>query len=180
MVVVDVMVTDNNGNPVTDMTAKDFEVFEHLDWIRRVPQKIASFRPVNPWDVRPIPPKKTEKVPAGVYTNQVVAGDVPVAPVIFLIEREPTNAALTGADQQMNKMIDAIPANVPVAIYSFDDGVYAVRVMQSFTLDHALLKAAAAQGFAPDPNHPHLIETRLDAPFSMVREPFGVFAGGDD
>lgn len=83
---MDVVARDKHGNPVRDLTEKDFQVFEHLDWIRRVPQKIASFQAVNISGVSTPEPKEAVRVPAGVYTNRAAAGEIHVRPVILLID----------------------------------------------------------------------------------------------
>jgi VWFA-related protein len=173
-VIVDVVARDKQGNPVRDLTEKDFQIFEHLDWIRRVPQKIASFRPVNISGASTPEPVEAVHLPAGVATNLAAAGQIHVPPVILLIDEVNTYSDdLMSVGQQINKMIDAIPENVPVAIYLLDGKV---QIMQSFTLDHGLLHSAAAKAFAHPLNGLSRLQTRPTGPSSSPQEPFGVVA----
>ncbi len=172
-VIVDVVAADKNGNPVRDLTENDFKVFEHLDWIRRVSQKIASFRAVNASGVTTPEPTQTVRMPSGVATNLAATGDIHVPPLIMLIDGVNTSEATQMAlGQQIDKMIDAIPSNVPVAIYYL--GIR-VRILQSFTLDHGLLRAAAAKAFAVHAKGSPKLQAR-PSPTPPTPEPFGVVA----
>ena len=47
MVIVEVVVRDREDNPVRDLTAKDLRVFETIGESKKLPEKIASFRPIT-------------------------------------------------------------------------------------------------------------------------------------
>jgi len=47
MVIVEVVARDSEDNPVRNLTAGDLRVSERMDGSNEIPEKIASFRPVN-------------------------------------------------------------------------------------------------------------------------------------
>lgn len=66
LVTVDVVATSRDGQPVYDLKAEDFQLFED-----DVPQEIKTFRFLNFSTPEPAPP-----LPAGVVTNQVEPGGI--------------------------------------------------------------------------------------------------------
>ena len=83
LVQVDVYVTDENDQPVTGLSADDFEVFEN-----GVPQVITAFAPVS------IPIERSEPLPSGVepdvLTNNRAEGHV----YLFILASTPVDMAL--------------------------------------------------------------------------------------
>ena len=129
-IVVDVMVTDANGNAVRGLKQSDFSIEENGK-----PQPIRSFRefgteiPV----VEPAPPK----LQPGVYTNsQLTPASGPVN--VFLIDAlhsDPVSIfrSLQSTTQYLNEM----PQGTKVAIFLLSQS--GTHMMQGFTSDRAVL-----------------------------------------
>ena len=135
-IVVDVMVTDANGNAVRGLKQSDFSIEENGK-----PQPIRSFRefgteiPV----VEPAPPK----LPPGVYTNsQSTPASGPVN--VFLIDAlhsDPVSIfrALQSTTQYLNEM----PQGTKVAIFLLSQS--GTHMMQGFTSDRGRAAALSQQ-----------------------------------
>ena len=129
-IIVDVMVTDANGNPVRGLKQSDFTIEENGK-----PQPIRSFRefgteiPV----AEPAPPK----LQPGVYTNsQSTPASGPVN--VFLIDAlhsDPVSIfhALQSTTQYLNEM----PQGTKVAIFLLSQS--GTHMMQGFTSDRSVL-----------------------------------------
>ncbi|HEX4582805.1 MAG TPA: VWA domain-containing protein [Acidobacteriaceae bacterium] len=132
VVLTDVTVTDRKGNPVHDLKASDFHIFDN-----NKAQDIASFEEHRRDDVAPPAPRV---LPAGVYSNDYLVHPPHVLNILLI---DLTNIEI--ADQmylnfQLGKFFDRLKPNEPVAIYA-RLGEASVLV-QSFTSDPALLRAA--------------------------------------
>ncbi|MFZ1140877.1 MAG: VWA domain-containing protein [Candidatus Sulfotelmatobacter sp.] len=139
-VIVDVVVSDSNGKPVSGLTANDFSISEDgkPQWVRSF--DIHDFDSIS--DSLPQPPP----LPANTFVN------VPTGP-----ERGPLYVLLldlldTGVDdqprarEQLLKFIRSKPLGTRFAIFVLSDGLYLV---QGFTEDRNRLADAA------DPKNPH-------------------------
>lgn len=132
VVLTDVTVTDRNGNPVSGLKSADFHIFDN-----KKPQEIASFEEHRKGDA---PPWHEMPVAAGVYSNDYVAHPPGVLNVVLL---DLTNISIPDQmwlNYQLGKFIDALKPDDPIAIYARTGG--ACILLQSFTADHALLRAA--------------------------------------
>ncbi len=140
-VVVDVVVSDSNGAPVSGLTAENFSISEDGK-----PQRIRSFD-VHDFDsISDSLPKLPSSLPPNTFVN------VPAGP-----ERGPLYVLLLdlvdmGVDdqprarEQLLKFIRSKPSGTRFAIFVFSDGLHLV---QGFTEDQNLLAAAV------DPKNPH-------------------------
>src|SRR5258708_14262775 len=87
LVTVDVVATDHRGNIVSDLTTKDFQVFEQIPGKKgQREQKISQFEFVTQASAAKVA-KQGMKMPAGVYTNLVSARRLPVPPTVLLCVR---------------------------------------------------------------------------------------------
>lgn len=132
IVLTDVTVTDRNGNPVHDLPASAFRIFDDNQ-----PQQLASFEEHEDASaaVTPIPASSN-----GAYSNAFLQHLPPILNVVLI---DTTNLELP--DQmylsfQLTKFIDALPAGQPIAIFE-RHGDTAV-LQQTFTANHDLLLAA--------------------------------------
>jgi len=141
MVTVEVVARDHQGRPATGLTANDFQVFEQaIGWRKeKREQKIAVFKAMGVTELA-ADPGEQPKFPAGVFTNFILAQKRPVPPTILLVDGLNTElSAQMQVHVQMIRMLRSIPADTPVAIFLLG---HRLRMLQSFTTDPALLKAA--------------------------------------
>lgn len=133
VVLTDVTVTDHRGNPVRGLPASAFHVFDNNE-----PQKVESFEEHSEASVTGA--LSTTSAPSGAYSNDYVL-HLPKAVNILVIDI--TNISVPDQmylNYQLTKFLDTLPANQPIALY-LRAGSGSV-LMQNFTSDHELLKAA--------------------------------------
>ena len=139
-VVVDVVVSDSDGKPVSGLTAADFSVSEDGK-----PQKIRFFD-VHDFDVvSDSLPKLPTSLPANTFVN-VPAG--PELGPLYVLLLDLVNMGVDDqprAREQLLKFIRSKPLGTRFAIFVFSDGLYLV---QGFSEDPNLLAAAV------DPKNP--------------------------
>ena len=131
VVLLDVVVTDSNGTPVTGLTQNDFRVFEDDK-----PQHIASFKehtgaPITTADLPPMP--------KNVYTNYP---GVKTADSINVLLMDSLNTQMPDQQfvhQQTLKYLKTLPAGARVAIFTLSSRL---RMVQEFTSDSSRLLAA--------------------------------------
>jgi VWFA-related protein len=142
LVSLELVVRDRQGRPVTGLTAKDFEVSEQvLPKKERRPQAIAVFKAQDWAELRAASPNPAP-LPPGVYSN-LSNRKAQVPPTVLLFDG--INTDLTSQMQvhrQMVKILGAIPADVPVAVFLMGNRL---RLLQTFTTDPQLLREAAAK-----------------------------------
>lgn len=145
LVLVDAVVTDKSGQRITDLKKDDFTVLENGK-----PQKVSAFSFEVPESPSPRP-----ALPPNVYTNRPEY-DMPKGPLTILL-LDGLNTALADqgyARSQMLKYLDTqIQPGQPVAVYTLAGSL---RLLQDFTGDTALLKAAV-EHFNPQES----IETQM-------------------
>ena len=130
VVLLDVVVTDSKGNPVTGLTQDDFRVLED-----RKPQKLASFKEhkgaLFVKDKLPPMPKNT-------YTNYP---EVETADSINVILMDSLNTPILDqyfVHQRVIKYLKTVPAGARVAIFTLSSRL---RMIQDFTTDSSKLLA---------------------------------------
>jgi VWFA-related protein len=132
VVLTDVTVTDKQGNPVHGLKASDFRIFDN-----KKAQDIASFEEHSKDDTAAAPQLVSA---AGVYSNDYLAHPPHVLNILFL---DLTNISIEDQmylNYQLGKFFDALRPEDPIAIYARTGG--ASILLQGFTSDHALLRAA--------------------------------------
>jgi VWFA-related protein len=132
VVLTDVAVTDKQGNPAHGLKVSDFRIFDN-----NKPQEIASFEEHHKDETTPV---SQPVLAPGVYTNDYLAHPPPVLNILFL---DLTNISIE--DQmylayQLGKFFEGLQPPDQVAIYARTGG--ASILLQSFTSDHARLRAA--------------------------------------
>jgi VWFA-related protein len=134
LVLVDVVVLDHKGLPVTDLKAEDFSLQEE-----GASQKINIFTFQPPAQAEAtnsapkLPPNMTSNVPT-YQANRTLN-------VILLDGLNTDIAAQKLVKQQMIKVLEKLPAGQPVAVYGLSTKL---RLLQDFTTDPTLLKQAVA------------------------------------
>ena len=178
LVTVDVVATDHHGQVITDLTSKDFQVFEQIVGKKgQREEHISQFEFVTQ-GASAKTEKQAPKIPAGVYTNLITMRRLPVPPTVLLVDG--LNTDIEGgmqARRQMVKMLASIPSDTPVAVFLLGHNL---QLLQGFTKDPALLKAAAQKAFSLDNAAVATVDARDDpnSMSSMTEEMFG--ASGDE
>ncbi len=134
LVVVDVVVTDNKGAPISDLIADNFTVLEDGK-----PQKIRVFNFQHPTaaPAQSAAVQASLKLPPNVFSN-VPKYDVHNTLNIVLLDAlntKSTNQAY--ARDQMLKYLEKMPSDQPVAVYALNTKL---RILQDFTTDPNILK----------------------------------------
>lgn len=137
MVVIDVVVTDSKQNPIHGLKASDFTLMENGK-----PQSISHFEehvsvPASDLKVTPAPPLRP-----GIFTNQASA---PANGPVNILLLDYLNTPLTAqpyARRELLNYLDKSPAGTRIAIFGMSTHL---SILQGFTADKSLLKAALTQ-----------------------------------
>jgi VWFA-related protein len=132
-VVVDVVVTGPDGQPVPDLTEKDFTVSED-----HKPQSVRAFEVHSPQiDISLLPP--APQLPSHTFVNleQTPASGPPVLLLLDYLNTPVTDQLY--AHQQIVSFLERKPATMEVAIFALGDNL---TLVQGFTTDTSRLLAA--------------------------------------
>lgn len=137
MVLVDVIATDRNGNPVTDLKPADFTVLED-----RTPQQVRSFNFQHPAEVA-APAASAQisapQLPEHVFTNvPAYRADAPLN-VILVDALNSTLLNQYNVREEMFRLLLKLPPGRPVAIYALGEKL---QILQDFTSDPKILRDA--------------------------------------
>ena len=150
-VIVDVVVTDSNGKPVSGLTASDFSIAED-----RKPQHLRSFD-VHDFDsISDSLPKHPSFLPANTFVN--VPTTLERGP-LYVVLLDLVNMAADDqpfAREQLLKFVRSKPLGTRFAVFVLSDGLY---LIQGFTEDRNRL----ADAIDPKISHPHLPRLFLKA-----------------
>ncbi len=162
LVIVDVVVTDKHGRPVTDLKKEDFNVTEDGK-----PQQLKFFEPHIPEAQAKALPKVN--LPPNQYTNFPLQKPASSVNVVLFDTLNTIVADQMYARWQMIKFIKALPPGKPVALFTLGSSL---KMIAGFTTNSDDLVAAAekvrpgvnnvdedagtAQIAPPDPNGPSL------------------------
>ncbi len=131
LVLVDVVVTNDKGEPVAGLKKGDFEVLEDGK-----PQAVSTFEEHRG---TPITQIQLPPMPRGVYTNFPVVQTADSINVILLDALNTPTRDQTFVRQQMLKYLKTIPPNTRVAIFTLASQL---RMLQGVTTDSGELLAA--------------------------------------
>jgi VWFA-related protein len=152
VVLLDVIVADSNGNPVTGLTQNEFRIFED-----NKQQKIASFKE---HDGAPITTVALPPMPPNVYTNYPA---VKTADSINVLLMDSLNTQMPDQQyvhQQTIKYLKTLPAGARVAIFTLSSRL---RMVQEFTSDSSRLLAALNDPALSLPRHSPLLKSQAEA-----------------
>jgi len=131
LVIVDVVVTDNKQNPVHNLTALDFSVFENS-----APERIKTFEEHSANTAKAEPPLN---LPPGTFTNYTT---VPANAALNILLLDTLNTPLTDqtyVHNQIRLFLKNTPLDAPLAIFGLGSRLW---LLQPFTADPRLLRAA--------------------------------------
>ncbi len=134
LITVDVVATDSHGNPVRGLTENDFKVYgDH-----GAPQSIARFEFVDARARRAAGSSISPSAP-GVFSNQG-PNNAQIAPTVILLDALNTETIhRMQIRRDMILFLQKLPKDTPVAVLLLG---HTVHVVQSFTTDPAILRAA--------------------------------------
>jgi VWFA-related protein len=144
---VEVVVTDKQGNPVRGLKKGDFTVRED-----KKQQNILAFD-YEDGSVDSFVPPKIPALPANTYVN---LPSVPERGPLYVLYYDVAN---TGVDDQMFfrsqllKFVDTAPPGTRIALFANTVGLH---MLQGFTTDHTLLRAAINHVKGPGPHLPNV------------------------
>lgn len=135
LVLVDVVVTDKKGRPVTDLSQEEFALLENGR-----PQQIAVFSltaPAREAAARPVPPP----LPAHTYTNKPEYHQPPGPLTILLLDmlNTPVLDQAYARDQMLRYLTTQVQPDQRIAIMALTNSLL---LLQDFTSDPRLLQAA--------------------------------------
>jgi VWFA-related protein len=134
LVVIDVVVSDSQGNPVRGLKQSDFALMED-----KKPQTLRHFEEHTAMPASNIKFTPVEKMPAGLFTNKVAA---PVNGPVNVLLLDYLNTPLTAqpyARKQLVEFLDKAPAGTRIAVFALTNHLI---MLQGFTSDIEVLKAA--------------------------------------
>jgi len=139
LITVDVIASDSHGNVVRGLKAEDFQISEEHSG----PQKIVKFEFVDA-SVPPAPASPSALMAAApgapyIYSN-LLPERMRVPPTVMLMDALNTNIQnQSEVHQHMLTLLKTLPPSTPIAVFVLGRTLH---VVQSFTTDPALLRAA--------------------------------------
>lgn len=130
LVLLDVVVTDNKGEPVPGLKKEDFEVFEDGKT-----QTVTGFEEHKGAPTKQI---KLPPMPPGVYTNFPVVQAADSVNILLLDALNTPSNDQTFVHSQMLKYVKGIPPNTRVGIFTLASRL---RMLQGITTDSSVLLA---------------------------------------
>jgi VWFA-related protein len=138
LVTLDVIATDSQGSVVRDLRPEELQVFEG----RNQRQKIAAFEFIDT-AASAAAPRPAGAAPArtNFYSNSLALEGLAIPPTVLLMDSlNSTTVNQMRARAHMLELLRTLPQDTPVAVYLLGNRA---RLVQSFTSDPALLRAAA-------------------------------------
>ncbi len=136
-VLLDIVVRDKKGRPITDLKEGDIEIFED-----GVKQQITSFRQFNRAESAPVKSNETATIPAPKESAKSGAAPDPtrqVNLVTMIFERLNNESRILARQAAMEFLKNELTPNVYITIYALD---HRLRVIQHFTSNRERIKAA--------------------------------------
>lgn len=133
-VVIDVVVTDSQGNPVRGLKSSDFTLTED-----KQPQTVRHFEEHTASPESRIQMAPAPKLPPGLFTNKSAAPENGPVNVLLLDYMNTPYQSQPYARRQLLDFLNKAPAGTRIAIFALTDHLV---MLQGFTSDMDVLKAA--------------------------------------
>jgi VWFA-related protein len=134
LVVIDVVVTDSQGNPVRGLKGSDFSLTED-----KQPQTIRHFEEHSASPESRVEIVEPPKLPSGLFTNKSAAPDNGPVNVLLLDYLNTPYQSQPYARKQVIDYLDKAPAGTRIAVFAITNHLV---MLQGFTSDLGVLKAA--------------------------------------
>lgn len=145
LVLVDVVATDDSGQPVHSLGPHDFNLMEDGK-----PQRITGFQEQRS-DAQPKTSPLSLNLPKNVYTNFVSRTETGALTVLLFDSLNTDRQHLTYAKQEMLNFLKKLPPGRRVALFTLGERL---RMVQSFTENGDVLIAAAQElSSSPHPSY---------------------------
>lgn len=171
-VVVDVVATDKHGQPLRNLTEKDFEIYERVGWTGKTEEKIASFRLVD--KTVPVPKELARPViqmSPDSYSNLVATREPDQPLTVILIDELNTDMSVGDVRKQIMKMADSVAGlNVPISVFVLGGGL---EMIQNFNSDGKQLRSTIDTLMKAGPFGGKQLAFNL-APSATMQQQFGV------
>jgi VWFA-related protein len=144
LVTLDLIATDSRGNPVRDLKPEDVQIFEE----HKAQQKIEHFEYFEKLKVADAPgnPASANRKRANVISNQLPLDQLKIPPTVLLVDSLNTQTANQQKGRaHMLELLRTLPPDTPVAVFLLGSSL---RILQGFTSDGSLLRAALEQTVA--------------------------------
>ena len=142
LVTLDLIATDSHGNPVRDLKPQDLQIFEE----HKAQQKIEHFEYVEKLAGAADSSASANRKRTGVISNQLPLDLLKIPPTVLLMDS--LNTQSTNQMQgraHMIQLLRSLPPDTPVAVFLLGSSL---RILQGFTSDGRLLRAALDQSVA--------------------------------
>lgn len=141
LVTLDLIATDSHGNPIRDLKPEDLQIFEEHKSQQKI-EHFQCFERLKNGGAAGGSLSTTNKN-GGALSNQLPLEELKIPPTVLLMDTLNTTAPnqLQGR-QHMLQLLRTLPPETPVAVFVLGTSL---RILQTFTSDPALLRAALDQ-----------------------------------
>ena len=141
LVTLDVIATDSHGNTLRDLKPEELQVFEE----HKAQQKIEHFEYFEKLNATQNAPAAFRRRP-GVLSNQLPIDQLKIPPTVLLMDSLNTQTSNQGMGRaHMVQLLRTLPPETPIAVFLLGSSL---RILQGFTSDGTLLRAALDQAIS--------------------------------
>jgi len=156
LVTLDLIATDSHGNPVRDLRPEELQIFEE----HKAQQKIEHFEYFEKLAGAGAAGNSTSanRKPTNVLSNQLPLDQLKIPPTVLLMDSLNTQTANQQQGRaRMIQLLRTLPPDTPIAVFLLGSSL---KILQGFTSDGALLRAALDQSvigatIEKDPRNDH-------------------------
>jgi VWFA-related protein len=141
LVTLDLIATDSRGNPVRDLKPEELQIFEE----HKAQQKIEHFEYFEKLAGSAAPDNSSSAMRkrSNVISNQLPLDQLKIPPTVLLMDSLNTQASNQPLGRaHMIQLLRGLPPETPVAVFLLGSSL---RILQGFTSDESLLRAALDQ-----------------------------------
>jgi len=139
-VTLDLIATDSHGNPVRDLKPEDLQIIED----RKAQQKIEHFEYIE--KPEGAPGNSARRKRGNIISNQLPLDELKIPPTVLLMDSLNTQTANQQQGRaHMIELLRSLPPDTPIAVFLLGSSL---RILQGFTSDESLLRAALDRAVA--------------------------------
>ncbi len=142
LVTLDLIATDSHGNPVRDLKPEDLQIFEE----HKAQQKIEHFEYFEKLAGAPDHSTSAIRNRANVISNQLPLDQLKIPPTVLLMDSLNTQTSNQPLGRiHMLQLLKTLQPDTPIAVFLLGSSL---RILQGFTSDGTLLRAALDQSLS--------------------------------